>query len=212
MRRTLLTVVAAMLLGTSPAGLPAQQGSSRTMSSTSASLTQMAGGRGFIFSGGLRPFITEIRPIVGGGGGPLLPMSPLRQRLQQLNAGGGLPPAVRPPLRPVAPIVAGDDEDDAFILGRRAADERPTAPGGLAASGSSAESGDESVADIKGRLAAEDAAREEVIAGIVDEADRLEAAGELRAAANEFGRAAAKAEGELREALLRKARALRKNR
>jgi len=184
----------------------ATQGSSRSLGSTSGSLTQLVGAPGYIFNGTLTPFVTEITPVVGNGAPAMVPISPLRQRLNQLGGVQGL----RPPLRLPEPAAIAEREKDeeGFVLGRREA-IRAATPGGLASGGSSAERGDESIAEIRRRQAVDDAEREAELDRLLAQADRLEAAGDLRGAANIYSRAAAKVEGARREEFVLKARQLR---
>lgn len=211
----------------------AQQGSTRSIGGTSGSITGLNGAPGFIFDGRLVPFVTEIIPVVGGGvggvgglggmgggggfgaaagprgPGPLLPMSPLRHRLSMIGGPEGLRRAA---LRDAGPVV--DDEgpaaEDRLVLARRGVEDRPAAGGGGRDDGSSADRGAASVDEIRRQQASDDAAKEAELAPFVAEAERLEATGDARAAANAYGRAAAKAEGERREELLQKARQLRR--
>lgn len=178
-------------------GFTAGQGSSRSIGSTSASITSLNGTPGFIFDGTLRPFVTEITPVVGNRA-PVM-ISPLALKLQQVGGVQGL----RPPLR--APEQKQDESP------RSADDDRSSkaSGNGLAGTGSSADRGDLSVATIRRQQAAEDAALETEIDAFILEADRLAATGDKRAAALQYSKAAAKVEGKRREDFLVKARALR---
>jgi hypothetical protein len=124
-------------------------------------------------------------------------ISPLALKLQQAGGVQGLRPPLRLPERQSA---------------ESAAKQREPARGsgnGLSGSKSSAERGDLSVAAIRRQQAAEDAELEEDLKRFVAEADRLSAAGDNRGAALQYSKAAAKVEGERREAFLVKARELR---
>lgn len=196
MCRSIFSVMAAVMFLASP--VVAQQGSSRSISGTSASLTTLNGAPGYIFSGTLTPFITEITPVVGS---PMMVSeSPLRSKLRMAGGVQGLRPPMRLPER-----VANVDADGS----RRPRGRGDVVPGGLASKGSSAERGDLSVAAIRRRQVAEDAARQAELNALLDEAEQLEASDDLRGAAGMFSRAAAKVEGNQRDEFLRKARQLR---
>lgn len=172
-------------------GFTAGQGYSSNFGSTSGSITSLNGVPGYMFSGTLRPFVTQITPVVGNR--PVL-ISPLALKLQQVGGVQGL----RPPLRiPEQPETTNETP------------QRP-ADNGLGNSGSSAERGELSIAAIRQQQAAEDAAAQAELDQLIAEAERLAAAGNHRAAATQYSKAAAKAEGKEREALLKQARALRK--
>ena len=174
-------------------GFNAGQGYSSSLGSTSGSITSLNGTPGFIFNGTLTPFVTQITPVVGNRT-PVM-ISPLALKLQQAGGVEGLRSRLR---NPEESPQADDDQPD-------------TAAGnGLAGSGSSADRGDLSVAAIRRRQAAEDAALEAELNDFIAEAERLSAAGDNRGAALQYSKAAAKVEGERRKAFLIKARALRK--
>jgi hypothetical protein len=185
--------------GTGGFGFSAQQGSSRSISGTSASLTTLNGAPGYLFSGTLTPFVTEITPIVGSP--VMVSESPLHSKLRMAGGVQGLRTPLRLPETNANEVPA-------------AVEHRPIArpelmPGGLATKGSSAEWGDLSVAEIRRQQIAETAARQAELDQLLGEAHRLEAAGDMRGAAGMYSRAAAKVEGKQRDEFVRKARQLR---
>ena len=60
--------------GSATFGFSASQGSSRSMSSQTPSVTVMNGGTGFVSDASLRPFVTSVVPVVGGFAGGAQPM------------------------------------------------------------------------------------------------------------------------------------------
>jgi hypothetical protein len=177
-------------------GFTAGQGYSSSLGSTSGSITSLNGTPGFIFNGTLTPFVTEITPVVGGRT-PVL-ISPLALKLQQAGGVQGLRPPLRLPERQHAE--SGGDQREAV---------RESGNGLTGSKKSSAERGDLSVAAIRRQQAAEDAALEAELKEFITEADRLAASGDHRGAALQYSKAAAKVEGDRREAFLVKARELR---
>lgn len=179
-------------------GFTAGQGSSRSLTSTSSSVTSLNGAPSFIFDGTLRPFITEITPVVGSR--PPMMISPLALKLQQAGGVQGLRPPMRLPQRQATEPAMAADESEA---------PRRASGNGLGGSGSSADRGDLSVAAIRRQQAAEEAALEAELNQFIAEANRLSAAGDNRGAALQYSKAAAKVEGDRRAEFLAKARALR---
>jgi hypothetical protein len=174
----------------------AQQGSTRSIGSTSGSVTSLNGYPSYFFHGTQRPFITQITPVVGTP--PIVVTeSPLAMKLRQAGGPGGLGIPYR---REETPLTFGDNTPPA---------PGGLQPGGLQPTGSSAERGDLSVAEIRRRQAEADAVRGAELDRLLEEAERLEAEGDARGAANIYSRLAAKVEGAEREAVLNRARQLR---
>lgn len=173
-------------------GFTAGQGYSSTLGSTSGSITSLNGTQGYLFNGTLTPFVTEITPVVGS---PVMRLqSPVAAKLESVGGVQGL----RPPLRvPHSESALGNE---------RATSHEAGGPG---SSKSTAERGVSSVAAIHREQAEGDAALEVEIDRYVAEAASLEAAGDNRAAAFSYSKAAAKVEGERRAEFLRRARELR---
>ena len=165
----------------------AGQGSSRSISSTSGSITSLNGTPGYLFHGTLTPFVTQIRPVVGE---RPVTISPLQLKLQSI----GGPQGLRTPLRgnDATPVSSNQNSSHAA----------PGSGGGR----SSADHGDLSVAEIRRLQAGEGDVLENDLNRLTAEADRLESDGDLRGAALCFSKAAAKVEGARRESFLAKAR------
>jgi hypothetical protein len=173
----------------------AESGSDRAITSVSPSITLPNGGSGQMFSGSVRPFVTGLVPVVGSFGpgvgytmAPPRTTSPLVERLVRMQDELAL--AASQP-RPTTP--ASD----------------PATPSAPQHTTSSAERGDLSLSAIRAQQAAAgDPAAEELAAAIA--AGRLrEEAGEYGQALIDYGRAASRADGELREELRIKMRELR---
>jgi hypothetical protein len=180
-------------------GFTAGQGYSSSVGSTTGSLTTMNGAPGFLFNGTLTPFVTQIIPVVSGPP-PVVFQSPLAAKLQMAGGVQGLRPPLRRP---------GSEDDEARPAAEQERTTQRSSNNGLGSTRSSAERGDLSVVAIRRQQAAEDAALQAELDRFIAEADRLEAAGDARAAAHQYSKAAAKVEGAKRQEFLDKARALR---
>jgi hypothetical protein len=200
----------------------AGQGSTRSNTVTAPTIVIPNGGTGSIFSGSIRPFVTGVIPVVGNAPyGPMMPMmpmapqpsiSPLAQRVAQLQqqqaatqAAAGAAPALAPAVPPALPA---RDADPLVIKGGQveAQADRPAAP--AAASDSTANHGDLSVAEIRRQQAEQDSARLEEIQVRVEKAKGLEEAGKPGLAKIYYQQAATRADGELKKQLLEKIRSL----
>jgi hypothetical protein len=176
-------------------GLHADSGSDRSISSVSPSVTIPNGGTGGFFSGSQRPFVTGLVPVVGsfspGVGYTMAPprtTSPLVERLVRLQDEIAVAARNKRP-------GSATSEDDA-----------PSAPLRPA---SSAEHGDLSLSAIRAQQANVVDAEAAELAGHLEAARLREEAGEYGQALIDYGRAAARAEGPLREELRIKMRELR---
>lgn len=161
--------------------LTAGQGSDRTMTSTTPSVTVPNGGMGFFSDVQQRPFVMGVIPIVGEG------VSPVRWRLERMAEQGD------------SPGVGGSDAD------------RPQQSGGGGSSSSStAERGDLSVSAIKARQAAEEEAKSAEVAELLQRAREYEAAGKTASAKIQYRRAALRATGTQQQEIAAKLRELEK--
>jgi len=162
----------------------ADQGSSRTLTSNTASVTVPNGGTGSIFSGSLTPFVTGIVPVVG-------QTSPVLERYHRLMQQGGL--------REYA-------EERGYVPAEPDADE---GGGGLRLGASSAERGDLSIAEIRRQqVLEEEQVRSELLALVAD-AERCIGEGNLGAARVYLQQAARRASGSEKEAILNKLETIR---
>ena len=117
----------------------------------------------------------------------------------KLRMAGGLQ-GLRPPWR--LPVSDGAEENAIEAeAGRAFAAAEPVAQPARGGN-SSAERGDFSVAAIRREQAALQAAENDELSRLLDEGQQLEAAGDHRAAANVYSRAAAKVEGDRRAELV----------
>jgi hypothetical protein len=154
--------------------IAADQGSSRSMSTVSPSVTVMNGGTGAIYDVTWRPFVIGFTPIVGGMADPAfsqfgpMPISAvpgptmLEERLARLQAEGGLHRlAISPtPMAEVGDASPSDPLTAKLATARESTAGQPT----------------ESIAAIRRRQAAEDAVNSREIAELLDRARRAEAA------------------------------------
>lgn len=212
--------------------MAASQGSNRTLTMTSPSVTMMNGVPGSIFSGSIRPFVTGLIPVVGdypimvpyapypypygipySGGYPYsgfvapnfaAPVSPVMERLERLRH--------EPP--PVPPRVTDDgraeaEAADSLVLGDEAASPAPMAS---SSHSSSAERGDISVAEIRRLQALEDEAKRLELRRLIQEAEAAERSGQLAVARVRYQQAATRATGEQRQFLLESVAKLKRQR
>ena len=189
--------------------ISAAQGSSRSFSSVTPSVTVPNGGTGFISDGSQRPFVTGLIPVVGGYNvpRPYFPsvqphtINPLRAKIQQYY-------------EQQAKRTVGDAERLAGAMLPRA-ELSPTDKMSLklgASRASSAGYGDLSVAEIKRNKAVLDAAetdaKNQEILALIERARGAEAAGKLGAAKIYYRQAATRATGDLSRELVEKLRTL----
>lgn len=189
--------------------ISAAQGSNRTFSSVTPSVTIPNGGTGFISNGSQRPFVTGLIPVVGGYNvpRPYFPsaqthtVNPLRAKIQQYY-------------EQQAKRTAGEAERLAGAMLPRAelppADKMSMKLG--ASRASSAGYGDLSVAEIKRNKAARDAAeadaKNQEILALIERARGAEAAGKVGAAKIYYRQAATRASGDLQRELVEKLKSL----
>ncbi len=169
-------------------GNNAGSGSDQSFSSVAPSVTVANGATGTFFSGQQRPFVTGLVPFVGhfgpGVGQTMLPphvVSPLADRLSRLPTEGG---AIA---RGTTPMAAATS---------------PTTT-------SSAERGDLSLAEIRATQTNKADAQAAEVAALLEAARLHEEAGELGQALIDYGRAASRANGPLKEELRAKMSVLR---
>jgi len=174
----------------------AGQGSSRTITSTTPSLMLQNGGSGYIQDISVRPFVTGLIPVVGGAA-----VSPVEERLERLRQEAAL---TSPNSQPT---------DAELLLGAGAGKNTSntgSSPSRPAASRSSAERGDISLAEIRRQQASHpEADPADEISHLIETARLAEASGRMGAARIRYRQAAAKASGELKTALLAKCESLR---
>lgn len=174
----------------------ASQGSNRTITSTAPSLMLQNGGLGFVQDLSVRPFVTDLSPVIGSSA-----VSPVEEKLDRLRQEAAV---ANPQSQPT---------DAALLLGSHA--DKPlasnvAASAPLHSSGSSAERGDVSLAEIRHQQASQvKSDLTEEIRKLIETAQLAEAAGRNGAARIRYQQAAAKATGELRKALLAKCESLR---
>lgn len=174
----------------------AGQGSSRTITSAAPSLMLQNGGSGFVQDISVRPFVTGLIPVVGDRA-----ISPVEERLERLRQEAAL---ANPNSQPT---------DAELLLGAGAeqtiAKDRPMSSVSVP-SRSSAERGDISLAEIRRQQATRaelDPANK--LDQLIETAQLAEASGRKGAARIRYQQAAAKATGELKQALLAKCESLR---
>lgn len=214
----------------------AGQGSSRSHVMEAPTVVIPNGGSGGIFSGSQRPFVTGIIPVVGNGI-PNVPVpmmaprqpstSPLRQaiaRMQQeqqraqqssqLQAQLGQQPLARPADRMAQGAnqgrVALPQGDDAPLVlgGNRSVPVATKRTVSGSSSDSSANHGDISVAEIKRQQALKEAQIDEEIRVRIEKARGHEDAGNTGVAKIYYQQAANRADGPLKQSLLKKIRSL----
>ncbi len=200
-------------------GLTAAQGSHRTITSSTPSVTVSNGAIGSVRDVQMRPFVTGLIPVVGSGSGYRAPpptlISPLKQRLARLNEESSRP-APRPTAEDdvIAPKDAPKDAPVAADLVLGPGTPSPelslgTSSGSSARTASTAERGDISVAEIRQRREARSREAAEALGRLIEEARSAEAVGRFGAARVRYRQAAARADGEQRTALLEKLESLR---
>jgi hypothetical protein len=163
--------------------ITADQGSSRTLTSTSPSVTIPNGGFGSIFSGSVRPFVTGIVPVVS-------QSSPVLERYHRLMQQGGL-------------------QEYAQRQGFATEAGAPEEPAGLRLGPSSAEQATISIAEIRHQQTVEDAAQQQEMRQLVADAERCIAEGKLGAARVYLQQAARRAGDSQRAAILSKLESIR---
>lgn len=183
----------------------ASQGSQRTVTGISPSLTLTNGYPGYLFSGQVTPFVTGFVPVVGNGGawpyspgGPVMlsrPPTILEERLARLQAGEGQTN------RPSSSDSPTSNEEESFAANSSGLPSR-TAVG----SASTAEHGDVSLAEIRRQQAEEDRRRAAEAALLEAKGDTALAAGKLDVAKQYYRLALKLADAERRESLQRKLR------
>jgi hypothetical protein len=156
--------------------LTAGQGSDSSIVSQTPSVVLPNGGFGFVSDTLQRPFVLGIVPVIGDE-----PISPVKQALSRLEAEGGLQRLSR------------DDTEEGLKLGGNKTAAGGT--GGRSGGPSSAERGDVSVAEIRARQAAEDAAAAAEIDALVDKAAQSESVGKLGLARIYYRQALRRASG-----------------
>lgn len=160
-------------------------GADTNFSSVAPSITLPNGGTGQIFSGELRPFVTGLVPVVGHfGPGPGMTMvepryvSPLAERLARLPHESPAPrkePEAQASPSPAPPVRV-----------------------------SSAARGDLSLSEIRARRENRQSAEQEDIVGFMEAGRAYEEQGEIGQALIQYHRAAARAQGELKQELAEK--------
>lgn len=171
--------------------LVAGQGSTRSIVSQSGSLTLMNGYPGFVQDISVRPFVTGLVPVVGD-----YRVNPLEEKIARLREQAS---TNRQPSTPAAAdmVARGDGEQTA------------AAPAAANNSYSSAQRGDVSVAEIRRQ---QEAARQQPdleLQELMETARLAEARGFYGAARIRYQKAAARADGALKQELLDKLEALR---
>lgn len=169
-------------------GFFGDSGCNRTLTMDSASLTVPNGGVGMIQDATMRPFVTGFDPVVGE-----YATSPVAERLTRAGAGE------RPTSGASATATDADNGSRSGSAPRRAA-------------ASSATQGDISVDEIRRQkeasLAAEQQKREQELARLIADAKDAEQSGRFGAARVRYRQAAARADGEVKQELLRRLRAI----
>ena len=194
--------------GSATFGLTADQGSSRSLVSQSASVTVMNGGTGFISDSSLRPFVTGVVPVVGGFAGGAQPQftmpgvaqpvsgfgsSALGERLQRLGETTG----PRSGFGGAAAATSHRGEDQAA-----AAPADPISRELVAARESSAGRPAAGIAEIRAEQAAADGAAEAELRQILARADEAMSLGKPNVARIYYQQLARKATGSLKQQAL----------
>jgi hypothetical protein len=171
--------------------LAAGQGSSRSIVSSTPSVVMQNGSIGSVRDISVRPFVTGFIPVVGD--------SPVVERLERLRREASTKSS------------GGVLSDQELLLGvgnsKQARDEK-TAQTVARSSGSTAERGDISLAEIRRSQATTPSKPEGELKQLIEQARLAEASGRAGAARIRYQRAAAKATGELKQELLAKAKSL----
>jgi hypothetical protein len=155
----------------------AGQGSDSFMGSQTPSVVLPNGGFGFVSDTLQRPFVLGIVPVLGSE-----PVSPVKEALSRLEADGGLPRLGR-----------DEESEEGLNLGGKPA--AAGASSGATGGKSTAERGDLSIAEIRARQAAEDAAAAAEIDALVEKAAQSESAGKLGLARIYYRQAVRRASG-----------------
>ncbi len=192
--------------GSATFGLTADQGSSRSLVSQSASVTVMNGGTGFISDSSLRPFVTGVVPVVGGFAGTAEPQftmpgvappvsgfgsSALGERLQRLGEtpgprSGGAAAATSHRGEDQAAAAPADPITRDLVTARQSSAGRPSA----------------GVAEIRAEQAAADEAAEAELRQILARADEAMSLGKPNVARIYYQQLARKATGSLKQQAL----------
>ncbi|MBM4003606.1 MAG: hypothetical protein FJ295_10015 [Planctomycetes bacterium] len=167
----------------------AANGNSRSIVSNSAILTLPNGGYGEVMSSELRPFVTGVVPVVGDGSTSLL-----EERLHRLRSGERGSMVRR---RVEAPADPGFGAEGELSRDRSVEASRSSS----SSAGSSAVRGDLSLAEIRRRQAADDAARDTAVLELRDKGRQHEARGELGAARVFYQQALKRAQSTVAEEL-----------
>jgi hypothetical protein len=174
----------------------AGQGSNRSITSTAPGLMLQNGSSGIIQDISVRPFVTGLIPVVGDRAA-----SPVEERLERLRQEAAL---TNPNSQPT---------DAELLIGASAKQNTANASTTLSASApgrSSAERGDISLAGIRRQQGAQSEVNPaNELDNLIEAAQLAEANGQKGAARVRYQRAAAKATGELKRALLAKYESLR---
>jgi hypothetical protein len=164
-------------------GLDWASGNSRSITSTSPSVTLPNGGYGGIIDTTYRPFITEITPVVGESG--------IAKKLREYG---------RPPYRL-------EHVSEERLQKVQAAEL--TANVQSYSGESSATRGANSLAEIRRFQAAEDLAKQQELATLLQKGAELETAGDFKGAASYYAKAAVRMSGTEQAKLMQKSRQLR---
>lgn len=171
--------------------LQAGHGSNRTFSSVTPSVVVPNGGTGAIFSGSQRPFVTGVVPVVGNQGRAYLfdLVDRIKAEGKQLGRSSAAPASAR---------------SEEHVAEGEVRSTRPVR------SGSSAERGDLSLAEIRAQQAAQDRTANAEVAVWIARARGAEQAGRRGAARIYYQNAAKRAVGDLQRQLQAKVQSLRK--
>jgi len=196
--------------------LTAAQGSNRSITSSTPSVTVMNGAVGSVRDVQLRPFVTGLIPVVGSRArvSPPVLISPLKERLARLRY-----ERARRSQQTVTPVavdapVAVDSSDASgipdLVLGAATQTTLGLTLGSrVQNSGSTAERGDISVAEIRRRQAARAEEEADDLNRLIEEAKAAELVGRFGAARVRYRQAAARATGDQKRELLEKLETIR---
>ncbi len=191
----------------------AAQGSNRTITASTPSVTVANGAVGSIRDVQMRPFVTGLIPVVGSRSGGRVPpptlISPLKARLARLQ-NEPPPQSPRPAPEQAVPRPPQPTPDAGELrLGTGTSAPELKLTGSGAAISSSAERGDISIAEIRRRQAADRVEAAAALQTIIDEARAAESVGRFGAARARYRQAAARASGDLKRELLERLEAIR---
>jgi len=191
--------------------LTAAQGSNRTITSTTSSLNLSHGAVGSVRDVQMRPFVTGLFPVAGSRSGyrvsPPTLISPLKERLARLRD-----EQMRQTQQTVSPDAP--DSNDAggppdLVLGAAKQTAGLTLGSRAGTSGSTAERGDISVAEIRRRQKAHVQEAAYDLDRMIEAAKAAELVGRFGAARVRYRQAAAHATGDQQRALLKKLETIR---